>query len=268
MLMGKLTYISSDTLVEQGPNGQSLSSYRAHIRIDPQQSNPMLARVALKPGMTATIDIKTRTRSVLQYLLAGYKVLSPVRSTSAEDRSPRSCTMHIGILEDDEVLAHHLASVLQSAGHTSAVFNSARTFLPALNRNTFDLLVFDWRLPDQDGVKVLKHVRASLHGETPVIFLTAVHDEQAIVTALEAGADDYCVKPLRPSEFLARVVALQRRIYPAKQMVGPQTFNGYTFDPMTRVISWEVAKRSFRAKSLSSRASSLKTRTGRFLASA
>lgn len=69
MLMGKLTYISSDTLVEQGPNGQSLSSYRAHIRIDPQQSNPMLARVALKPGMTATIDIKTRTRSVLQYLL-------------------------------------------------------------------------------------------------------------------------------------------------------------------------------------------------------
>jgi len=60
---------SSDTLVEQGPNGQSLSSYRAHIRIDPQQSNPMLARVALKPGMTTTIDIKTRTRSVLQYLL-------------------------------------------------------------------------------------------------------------------------------------------------------------------------------------------------------
>ncbi|MBM3362494.1 MAG: HlyD family efflux transporter periplasmic adaptor subunit [Betaproteobacteria bacterium] len=69
MLLGKLTYISSDTLVEQGPNGQSLSSYRAHIRIDPQQSNPMLARVALKPGMTTTIDIKTRTRSVLQYLL-------------------------------------------------------------------------------------------------------------------------------------------------------------------------------------------------------
>lgn len=69
MLIGKLTYISSDTLVEQGPNGQSISSYRAHVRLDPQQSNQMLARVALKPGMTATIDVKTRTRSVLQYLL-------------------------------------------------------------------------------------------------------------------------------------------------------------------------------------------------------
>jgi DNA-binding response OmpR family regulator len=156
--------------------------------------------------------------------------------------------MHIGILEDDTLLANHLADVLQSAGHTSAVFNSARTFLPALNRNTFDLLVFDWRLPDQDGIKVLKHLRASFQSETPVIFLTAVHDEQAIVTALDAGADDYCVKPLRPAEFLARVTALQRRIYPAKQPAGPQTLNGYTFDPLSRFITWESGKAQFSGK--------------------
>ncbi len=156
--------------------------------------------------------------------------------------------MHIGILEDDVLLAGHLAEVLQTAGHTSAVFNSARSFLPALKRNTFDLLVFDWRLPDQDGVKVLKQVRASFQSETPVIFLTAVHDEQAIVTALEAGADDYCVKPLRPAEFMARVSALQRRIYPAKQAAGPQSFNGYTFDPMSRVITWEAGQAQFSGK--------------------
>lgn len=69
MLVGKLTYISSDTLVEQGPNGQSLSFYRVQVRLDEQQANKALARVALKPGMTSTIDIKTRTRSVLRYLL-------------------------------------------------------------------------------------------------------------------------------------------------------------------------------------------------------
>ena len=69
MLTGKLTYLSSDTLVEQGPNGQSMSYYRAHVRIDANQANAMLARVPLKPGMTSTIDIKTRTRSVLRYLL-------------------------------------------------------------------------------------------------------------------------------------------------------------------------------------------------------
>lgn len=69
MLVGKLTYISSDTLVEQGPNGQSLSFYRVQVRLDDQQANRALAGVALKPGMTSTIDIKTRTRSVLRYLL-------------------------------------------------------------------------------------------------------------------------------------------------------------------------------------------------------
>jgi adhesin transport system membrane fusion protein len=69
MLTGKLSDLSSDTLVEQGPNGQSMSYYRAHVRIDASQANVMLARVPLKPGMTSTIDIKTRTRSVLRYLL-------------------------------------------------------------------------------------------------------------------------------------------------------------------------------------------------------
>ena len=69
MLTGTLTYLSSDTLVEQGANGQSTSFYRARIQLDRKQVNPMLAKVELKPGMTSTIDIKTKTRSVLRYLI-------------------------------------------------------------------------------------------------------------------------------------------------------------------------------------------------------
>jgi adhesin transport system membrane fusion protein len=69
MLTGTLTYISSDTLVEQGANGQSTTYYRARIQLDRKQTNPMLAKVELKPGMTSTIDIKTKTRSVLRYLI-------------------------------------------------------------------------------------------------------------------------------------------------------------------------------------------------------
>ena len=71
-LEGKLTYLSSDTLVEQGANGQTSSYYRAQVRLDAErarmQPNPKLANVALKPGMTATVDIRTGQRSVLQYL--------------------------------------------------------------------------------------------------------------------------------------------------------------------------------------------------------
>ncbi len=69
-LHGKLNYISSDTLVEQGNNGQSMTYYRAHVQIDADanKSNPKLSHVSLKPGMTSTVDIRTNSRSVLQYI--------------------------------------------------------------------------------------------------------------------------------------------------------------------------------------------------------
>ena len=72
---GTLSYISSDTLTEQGPNAQTNTYYRAHVSLaaDKAQAqgkpNPKLAQVSLKPGMTATVDIRTASRSVLQYLV-------------------------------------------------------------------------------------------------------------------------------------------------------------------------------------------------------
>lgn len=67
---GTLSYISSDTLTEQGSNGQSNTYYRARINldVDKMKGNPKLAKVQLKPGMTATVDIRTASRSILQYL--------------------------------------------------------------------------------------------------------------------------------------------------------------------------------------------------------
>lgn len=67
-LKGTLSYISSDTLSEQGSNGQALTYYRAQVRRDADNHNPKLDNVALKPGMTATVDIRTGSRSVLEYL--------------------------------------------------------------------------------------------------------------------------------------------------------------------------------------------------------
>ncbi len=69
-LQGTLSYISSDTLTEQASKDQISTYYRAHVSLDPDKAkaNPKLANVPLKPGMTATVDIRTSTRSVLQYL--------------------------------------------------------------------------------------------------------------------------------------------------------------------------------------------------------
>jgi adhesin transport system membrane fusion protein len=68
-LTGSLTYISSDTLVEQQPSGQSSSSYRVQVRLDPKQVNPKLLVTDLKPGMTVGLDIMTGKRSVLSYVI-------------------------------------------------------------------------------------------------------------------------------------------------------------------------------------------------------
>lgn len=69
-LHGTLSYISSDTLVEQGANGQSSTYYRGRVQIDADKNraNPKLAALPLKPGMTATVDIRTDSRSVMRYL--------------------------------------------------------------------------------------------------------------------------------------------------------------------------------------------------------
>jgi adhesin transport system membrane fusion protein len=67
-LVGTLSYVSADTFSEQAPNGQAIAYYRAHVRLDQLQRNRALERAQLKPGMTVTVDVLARRRSVLQYL--------------------------------------------------------------------------------------------------------------------------------------------------------------------------------------------------------
>ena len=67
-LIGQLIYLSPDVLIEQGPSGQTLSYYRAHIKLSAVQTNPKASLIALKLGMTGTVDIQTGVRSVFRYL--------------------------------------------------------------------------------------------------------------------------------------------------------------------------------------------------------
>ena len=67
-LSGTLSYLSADTLVDQGANGQAVPYYRAQVRIIPAEAGAKLAGVELKPGMTASVDIRTDSRSILNYL--------------------------------------------------------------------------------------------------------------------------------------------------------------------------------------------------------
>jgi DNA-binding response OmpR family regulator len=87
------------------------------------------------------------------------------------------------------------------------------------------------------GLEVLKHVRETLKLTTPVVFLTSNNAEEQIVQALNAGADDYCAKPLRAFEFMARMAALQRRMSPpVSSSLNAELLPGYVFDHVKRMV--------------------------------
>lgn len=118
--------------------------------------------------------------------------------------------MRIAYLEDDMAQAELVTHWLKEAGHNCIHMGSGREFMSLLRRDTFDILVLDWEVPDMNGYAVLEEVRAS-GNRTPVLFATQRDDESSIVGALSQGADDYMVKPTKQPELLARISALGRR---------------------------------------------------------
>ena len=126
--------------------------------------------------------------------------------------------MRIAVLEDDTDQVELMQSWFKDVGHECQAFGSGNEFKTVLKRETFDLLVVDWNLPDTTGPEVLSWVRESLDWHVPVLFVTSRDLEEDIVYALEHGADDYMTKPVKKQETLARITALERR----SQAVGEQ----------------------------------------------
>jgi len=122
--------------------------------------------------------------------------------------------MRVAILEDDAAQAATLASWLAAAGHDCHVYPAGKSLLKDASRESFDLFVLDWDVPELSGLHVLRWIRRALPRAIPVLFVTYRDAEQDIVEALNRGADDYLPKPVRHAEVLARVNALLRRAWP------------------------------------------------------
>lgn len=117
--------------------------------------------------------------------------------------------MRIAILEDDPSQGELLSYWLKLGGHQSCVFTRGQTLLDGLAEMKFDTLLLDWNIPDLSGIDVLKHVRRK--SAIPVLFCTSKGHEEDVALALREGADDYCVKPMRRLELMARLDAVSRR---------------------------------------------------------
>jgi two-component system OmpR family response regulator len=118
--------------------------------------------------------------------------------------------MRILIAEDDVDTAEFIRRGLVELGHNAMVVEAGSDALHLLLVEEFDLAILDRMLPGMDGVSALRRMRAG-GVETPVLMLTALGRIQDRVDGLEAGADDYLVKPFAFSELAARVNALARR---------------------------------------------------------
>lgn len=118
--------------------------------------------------------------------------------------------MRLLLVEDEADLARLTAKHLERQGHVVDRVGCVGDALAAVDTTAYDLLLLDLRLPDGDGLTVLRHVR-NRHLATPVIALTAKDAVEDRVHGLDAGADDYLTKPFALAELLARVNAVLRR---------------------------------------------------------
>ncbi|NJN21407.1 MAG: response regulator transcription factor [Leptolyngbya sp. RL_3_1] len=118
--------------------------------------------------------------------------------------------MRILLVDDEVELAEPLGRLLRREGYAVDVATTGDRGDRLAQQGTYDLLILDWMLPQISGLEICRHVRS--HGDaTPVLFLTAKDTVDDRVAGLDAGADDYLIKPFELRELLARVRALLRR---------------------------------------------------------
>jgi len=116
------------------------------------------------------------------------------------------------IVEDEEPLAEMLRYNLVSAGFRTVLAITGEEALQRIDVDLPDLAIVDWMLPERSGIEICRALRARDDTRNlPIIMLTARGEESDKVLGLEAGADDFVVKPYSPREMIARVNALLRR---------------------------------------------------------
>jgi two-component system phosphate regulon response regulator PhoB len=122
---------------------------------------------------------------------------------------------HVLIVEDEPPLVEMLRYNLEKEGYRITVANDGEEAMLAFTEDEPDLIVLDWMLPKLSGIEVCRRLRGpALNKRTPIIMLTARGEEGDRVRGLDAGADDYVVKPFSVTELVARVRAVLRRAEP------------------------------------------------------
>jgi two-component system phosphate regulon response regulator PhoB len=141
------------------------------------------------------------------------------------------------IVEDEPAIVELVTFSLREAGWNCAAVQSTAEAWDFIHERKPQLILLDWMLPDQSGLRLLARIRADRHfADIPVIMLTAKSMEEDKLAGLNSGADDYITKPFSPRELLARARALLRRKSPehadSAMRAGP-----VTLDPVSCTVT-------------------------------
>ena len=141
------------------------------------------------------------------------------------------------VVEDESAIAELIAINLRHAGYEVTLAGDAEQAQAALDGVLPDLAILDWMLPGASGLALAKRWRTQARTrELPIIMLTARAEEADKISGLDAGADDYLVKPFSPNELLARIRAVLRRKAP-EALDSAVELGGLKLDPATRRVT-------------------------------
>jgi DNA-binding response OmpR family regulator len=143
--------------------------------------------------------------------------------------------MRILVVEDERYIAQAVEQLLADYNYAVDIAVDGEAGLAMADAYTYDLIILDIGLPQLDGVEVCKQLRAGDY-QNPILLLTGRAGSQNKAIALNAGADDYVVKPFDPVELIARVQALLRRPATASQAL--LSWGNLNFDPNTRLVMY------------------------------
>ncbi len=147
--------------------------------------------------------------------------------------------MKVLVVDDDRVLADLVSFTLRRAGYEVVAAGDSKSALQRWSEDRPDFIILDVNLPGttelQDGFAICRRIRAE--SDVPIILLTVRGEEKDIVYGLEAGADDYILKPFSPRQLVARMQAVMRRSH-SRSNSRPTTFSvgGLEFNPKLREV--------------------------------
>lgn len=149
----------------------------------------------------------------------------------------KTIKMKIALLDDDLAYSEIVIEWLEGADFKVDHFKSGLDFVRKYPHEHYDLCIFDWQLPDMEGPDVMVSLKLRANKLPPLIFLTGRSEEQDIVRVIDAGADDYVVKPASRAILLARVNALLRRASSQLNNDPCLEFGSLKFDTRLRTAS-------------------------------